>query len=120
MGAASHNRLRPCPEDTVSIQPDQSSQKPPHGLGNGVRMGFEGEMPGIQKLHLGFRQVTLISLGTRRQKERIMLAPDNQASRLICSKILLERRIKLNVGQIITKQVKLYVSDAFTSEKVNV
>ena len=41
-------------------------------------MGFKGEMPGVEELHLRARIVPLEGVGSGREKERIGFAPDGE------------------------------------------
>ena len=43
---------------------------------------FEGEVSRIQEVYLGVRIVAGVSLGTRRNEEGIVLAPDRQSIRV--------------------------------------
>jgi len=51
------------------------------GGGNFRDMGFQREMAGVEELHLGVRIVAPERLGSRRQEERVVPAPDREQRR---------------------------------------
>ena len=76
-------------------------------LANFSGMRFEGKVPRVVKHYFGLRIVALVSLGTWRDKEGIVLAPDCEGRRLILTEELLELGIKLHVGFVVTDEIEL-------------
>ena len=74
-------------------------------------------MSGIQELHLSMRQIFLKCLCSRRNEERIVLAPDRKQRRLRFAEIFLEFRIELYVRGIVEKQVELNFFVAWALEQ---
>src|SRR5262249_17598131 len=65
------------------------------------------EMTCIKELDLCVRQVFSKRLGSRRNKERIILAPDRKQWRLRLTKIFLKFRIELHIRCVVEKQIQL-------------
>src|SRR5215467_5419016 len=95
--------------DTVCLE------KVLHGGGNFNDMCFEREMSGIEELNLRVRYVFPKCFCSRRNEERIVLAPDRQQRRFRLAEIFLKFRIQLHVRRVIQKQVELnlFVPRAF-------
>src|SRR5215467_1470504 len=87
--------------DTVCLE------KVLHGGGNFNDMCFEREMSGIEELNLRVRYVFPKCFCSRRNEERIILAPDRQQRRFRLAEIFLKLRIKLYVRAVIQKQIEL-------------
>src|SRR5581483_7610629 len=87
-------------------------QKLADGLPDLARMGFQSKVPGIEEAHDRVRNVALECFRTRRQKERIVLAPYRQERRLVGAEVILEGRIERDVALVVAQQVKLDVIGA--------
>src|SRR5215468_4911967 len=64
-------------------------------------------MPGIEKLNLRIRYVPSKSFRSRRNKERVVLAPDRKQRWFGLAKVFLEFRVELHVRRIVQKQIEL-------------
>src|SRR6516165_7843633 len=71
-------------------------------------MRLEGEVAGVEELHIGAWNVTPECLRARRQEERIMPAPHRQERWLVAAEIRLEGRIECDVALVVTEQVELH------------
>ena len=91
--------------DIVGAQ--SATEEVAHCCGNFRSVGLQREMSGIEEAHDRVRNVALERLGTRRQKERIVLAPHGQQWRLAGAEILLESRVECDVALVIAEQVEL-------------
>src|SRR6516225_8604909 len=71
-------------------------------------MRFEREVPGVIKVHLGLRDISLERFGAGRKKEGVVFSPDRQQGRLVLPEIFLKLRIERYVACIILKKIELY------------
>src|SRR5215510_14536660 len=78
-----------------------------HRRGNFHDVCLDCEMTCIEELDLCVRQVFSKRLGSRRNKERIILAPDRKQWRLRLTKIFLKFRIERYIRCVIEKQIQL-------------
>src|SRR5476649_2167045 len=76
-------------------------------LANFSGMRFEGKVPRVVKHYFGLGIVALISLGTGRDKEGIVLAPNRESRRQILAEELLKLGIKLHVGFVVSDEIEL-------------
>ena len=83
-------------------------------------VGLDRKMSGVEELHLRVGQVLSKGLCSRRNEERIVLAPDRKQRRFRLTEIFLEFRIKLYVRRIIQKQIELnlFVPRPFKQSRV--
>ena len=84
-------------------------EKVPHGGCNLYDMRLCCEMAGVKELNLCVREIHSKSLGARREKKRIVLAPDRKQRWLRLAEVLLKPRIKLHVRCVVEEQIKLNV-----------
>ena len=70
-------------------------------------MRLQRKMACVVEMHLGSRVITFERLRARRQKERVVLAPDREQRRAFRAEVLLELRIERNVAGVIQEQVEL-------------
>ena len=71
------------------------------------RVRLEREVLGIEEMHDCARDIPLEGLRAARQKERVVLSPHREEWRLVVPKILLESRVKRDVGLVVTEQIEL-------------
>src|SRR5579862_4137814 len=91
-----------------SDQVARSTGQEAANFGRNLRgVGFQREMSGIEEAHARLRQVALERLGTRRQEERIVLAPHREEGRLVRAEIALEGRVERDVALVVAEQVEL-------------
>src|ERR1700758_2656444 len=79
-------------------------------------MGFQRKMAGVEEADYGVRDVALERLGTRRQEERIVLAPHREERRLVVAEALLEGRIERDVALVVAEQIELQLGHARSGE----
>src|SRR3984885_11747821 len=91
-------------------------QKRTDRLADLAGMGFQREMAGVKEAHSGAGNVALERFGTRRQEERIVLAPHREERRLVFAEIVLEGRVERDVALVVAKQIELYFVGARTGE----
>src|SRR5215472_410674 len=72
-------------------------------------MGFEREMPGLEKFDSCLRQVFPKGFRSRRNKERIILAPDRQQRRPRFTEVFLKLRVELHIRRIVEEEIQLSV-----------
>src|SRR5262249_12537670 len=72
-------------------------------------MRLEREMAGVEEADDRAANVALEGLGTGRQEERIVLAPDRQQRWLMPAEILLERGVQRDIALVVADQVQLDV-----------
>ena len=78
-----------------------------HGRADFSGVGLQGEMAAIDKADLGVRDVPSEGFGTRRNEERIVLAPDTQQRRPFLSQIGLNVTVECDVRLVVPEQVQL-------------
>src|SRR6185503_14409277 len=83
-----------------------------HRCRNFADMRLDRKMSGIEELDRCVRQVFAKRLGSRRNEEGIVLAPDRKQRRFRFAEIFLKFRIELHVRCVIEKQIEL---DVFVS-----
>src|SRR5215469_13412912 len=64
---------------------------------------LQRKVAGVEKTHLGTRNVALERLRTRRQEERVVLPPNRQKRRLVPAEIGLKFRVERDVGLIVAE-----------------
>src|SRR5262245_40708823 len=79
-----------------------AGKKVAHCSGNFRGVGLQREVSGVKKAHDCVWVVAFERLGTRREEERIVLAPHGQEPRLMTAKILLESWVQRDVALVIT------------------
>ena len=77
-------------------------------------MGLEREVAGIEEAHLRAWNVAFERFRTRRQEERIVLAPDREERWLVFAEVGLKFRIHRDVGPVVAKQIELHFIGAGT------
>src|SRR5215813_7614600 len=77
--------------------------------GDLVAVCLERKVAGVQEAHICGRDVTFECLRTRRQEERIVLAPHGKKRRLMLAKIGLEFGIERDVALVVAEQVELHL-----------
>src|SRR5215831_17035777 len=70
-------------------------------------MCFQGEMAGVEEADDRTGHVPLERLGTGRQEERIVLAPDREEGWLIRAEIVLEGGIQRDIALVVAEEVQL-------------
>src|SRR3546814_12790569 len=70
-------------------------------------MRLEREVTRVEERHRRVGIVAFERLRSRRQEERIVLAPDRQEWRLVGAEILLESRVERDVAFIVAEKVEL-------------
>jgi hypothetical protein len=91
-------------------------KKRANGACDFLRMGLQGEVPGIEQADFGVGEVALKSFSARRQKIRIVLAPYRQKRRLMRPEIFVKSWIKSDVAAVVQEEAELHVMRAWTSE----
>src|SRR5262249_29144812 len=81
-----------------------------------VTVRLEGEVAGVEEANLSVWNVTLESLGARREEKWVVLAPSCQKRRLMLAKIGLEFGIQRDVAPIVAEQVELHFIRARSCE----
>jgi hypothetical protein len=89
---------------------------PDHG-DHHVGLVFQREMPGVEEMQLGVRQVSKIGRRAVGRKNLVVLAPDDQRRRLALAKECLKLRIERDVRSIIEEEVELDVLVSGTIEQ---
>src|SRR5262245_45974891 len=84
-------------------------QKAANAVRDLASMGFEREVAGVEEADDSTGIVPLERLATRRQEERIVLAPHRQQRRLAGAEVVLERRIQRHIALVVAEQVELHV-----------
>src|SRR5271165_2346698 len=79
-------------------------QKIAHILRDQRPILLQREMPGVQHMYFRVWHIPQESLGARRNKDGIVLAPHDQHRRLLFAQILLPRRIQWRIGAVIVGQ----------------
>jgi hypothetical protein len=79
------------------------------GLGG---MGFQCEVAGVEEAHDRVRDVAHESLGTCRQKKRIVLPPHCKEGRLVGAEVGLEGWVERDVALVVAEQVELHLIGA--------
>src|ERR1700722_2801845 len=72
-----------------------------------VAVRLKGKVSGVEKTHLGVRDIAFESLGSGRQKERIVFAPNGQKRRLVLAEVTLKLRIQSDVRSIVAEEIEL-------------
>src|SRR5262245_54968531 len=70
-------------------------------------MRFQREMAGVDEADDGPGHVAFERLGTGREEERIVPAPDRQEGWLVRSEVLLEGGVERDVALVVAEQVQL-------------
>ena len=65
------------------------TEKFAHSLGDETAEVFQGEVPCINQVQFGVREISSVGVGTFDGEERIVLSPEDQHSRLVAAKILM-------------------------------
>src|SRR5579864_5255186 len=94
------------------------TDKVPDQLGNPIRSGVQSEMASINDVDFSLRHVAAIGLRFRGVERELILAPDNQQTRLIFAHPGLPLGVGLDVRAIVVEQVALNLSLARLAEKV--
>src|SRR5215469_7071049 len=79
-------------------------------------MSFERKVTCINEMDFGVRNIPLVGLSARGQKERVVLAPDGEERRLVFSEIALKLRIEIHVACIVEEKVELRFMSAGTRQ----
>src|SRR5215472_7035893 len=88
-------------ENSLGCAIRQFLQKISHRNGDFLDVGFECEVTSIEKLHGCVRVIASEGLCSRRNEERIVLAPDRKQRRRRFAKILLKFRVKLDIRRVV-------------------
>ena len=78
---------------------------------------FKSEVTGIEETDIRVRQVTAERLGTGRQEERIVSAPDCEQRWLVATEVGVEIGIGFDVGFIVAEEIELDFVDAWPCQK---
>src|SRR5262245_35229911 len=70
-------------------------------------MRFQGEMAGVEEADDRIGYVPLERLGTGRQEERIVLAPNREEGWLVRAEIFMKGRVQRNIALVVAEQVQL-------------
>src|SRR5215470_6233546 len=70
-------------------------------------VGFEREMPGVEKVHLGIGNVAPERFRAGRQKERVVRSPHCEQRRPRRAEVSLERRVERDVAGVVAEQIEL-------------
>lgn len=76
-------------------------------VGNGLCIGFQGEVACLQESHFGLRVVSGEGFGPCRQEDRIVAPPDGEERGLPGAKVGLKGRIEGNVGAVVEEEIEL-------------
>src|ERR1700733_14507844 len=79
-------------------------------------MCLQREVAGIKKADIRLRNVFFECIRARRQKERIMLAPNGKQPRLVRAEVILESGVQRDVALIVAEEIQLHVIRSGTSE----
>src|SRR5690349_20807370 len=79
-------------------------------------VGLECEVAGVEQPHLSVAVVALERLGTRREEERIVLAPHREQRRSVRTVVFVELRVPRDIAALIEEQVELDLVIARTNE----
>src|SRR5438128_6841261 len=82
-------------------------QEVTNGTGDFLMMCFQSEVASFIEAHFGAGNVAFEGFCARRQKERIVLAPDGEQRRLFRAEVFLELGIERDVARIVQKQIEL-------------
>ena len=77
---------------------------------------FKCKVTGVEEADDGVRHVALERLCSRRQEERIVLAPRREKTRLMGTEILLKGRVQRDVALVVAKEVELHLVRARACE----
>src|SRR5215469_4042247 len=88
-----------------------------HPLGDETAIVFQREMPGINQVQFCFQNVSLVGFGSFNRKERIVLPPEDQHSRLSVAEVLVPTVIEREIRLIVVKQIELNFSVPRTIEE---
>ena len=83
-----------------------------------VKDGLQSEVSRVNELYIGFGIVALERLCTRRDEDRIILAPDNERWGLPLAEVGLELGVQVNIGAIVVEEIKLDLVVAGTVNSV--
>src|SRR5262249_42628267 len=70
-------------------------------------VGLQREVAGVEESDQCVRNVALERLRTRRQEERIVLAPHREEGRLVGAEVLLEDRVESDIALVVAEEVEL-------------
>ena len=73
-------------------------------------------MSGVEEHDLRARVIPLDGIGPGREKERIGFAPHGERRWPVCTEILLELWIELDVARVVEKQIQLDLLIAWTRQ----
>lgn len=76
-------------------------------IGNLVERLVHGEMPGIENMDFGIRQVTSISRRTGDSERSIVFPPEHERRGLVLAQIFLPSRIVFHIGAVVVEEVAL-------------
>lgn len=71
-----------------------------HFTRNLVQMILQREMPSVNEMNLRFWEESFESLGSRGDEKHVVLAPDSNERGLILSEVLMEGRVRSDIGLI--------------------
>src|SRR5947207_3344664 len=79
----------------------------PHQPGDGVPVGLQGEVPGVEQVVFKRLHVSLVWLGSGGGEDLVVLAPNDQQRRLVLAEVLLPFRVQCRVAAVAEEQVEL-------------
>ena len=82
-----------------------------------VGVGFQREVAGVVKVNFSAGVITPESLGTAREKERVVLAPDCEQRRPLDAEVFLKPRVERDIAGIIEKQIQLNLIVTWASQQ---
>ena len=80
--------------------------------GNLDRMGFEREVAGVEEFDGGVRNIPAEGFRSRRQEERIVLAPDRQDTWLVGAELGLKGGIECHIALVVAEEIELHIHRA--------
>src|SRR5262249_39627594 len=104
--------------DMVISAPHVLAEKRPNQLRDGVALGLECEMAGIEQVIFEYLHIALVGLGAGGRKDLVVLAPDDQHRWLILAEVGLPLWIERRVASIAEEEVELNLVIALAVEQV--
>src|SRR5215469_18817686 len=89
------------------------TERPAEEVANGgcelraVRL--QREVTRVEEADIGTGDVAFVRFGSRRQEERVVLAPDRQQRRLMLPEVRLERGVESDITGVVEEQIELHL-----------
>jgi hypothetical protein len=89
-----------------------------HFLSDVRQTVLNGEMAGVEAVHLGFREIFEEGFSALRGEEYVVLRPENDCSGLVAAQAFLPFRVQLDIGAVVIEEVELRALCVWPREEI--